>query len=188
MPAPEILLVRHGETEWSATGRHTGLSDVPLTEAGREQAQALGERLADREPVLVLTSPLKRALDTCRLAGFGDHAQIRDDLVEWDYGEYEGLTTAEIRRTAPGWTVWTQPTPGGETADAVGARCDRVLAELREVEGDAIVFAHGHILRVLAARWIGLGTQMGSRLALATGTLSIIGWERETQVVRAWNA
>jgi broad specificity phosphatase PhoE len=188
MVPPEILLARHGETEWSATGRHTGRSDVPLTDAGREQARALGERLADRRPKVVLSSPLSRALETCRLAGFGDQAQLRDDLVEWDYGKYEGLTTPEIRRSAPGWTVWTQPTPGGETADAVGARCDRVLEELRNIEGDVIVFAHGHLLRVLAARWIGLETQHGSRLALSTATLSALGWERETPVVRMWNA
>jgi broad specificity phosphatase PhoE len=188
MAAPEILLARHGETAWSAAGRHTGRSDVPLTDAGREEARDLGDRLAGRSPVLVLASPLSRALETCRLAGFGEQAQLRDDLVEWDYGEYEGLTTADIRRTAPGWTVWTQPTPGGETADAIGARCDRVVEELRDTEGDVIVFAHGHVLRVLAARWIGLETQQGSRLVLATATLSVLGWERETQVVRMWNS
>jgi broad specificity phosphatase PhoE len=185
---PEVVLVRHGETEWSRDGRHTGSTDVPLTEAGREQARALGEALRGRAFALVLTSPLARAAETCRLAGLGDVAQVRDDLREWDYGAYEGRTTAEIREARPGWTLWRDGAPGGETAADVGVRADRVLAELRTVDGDSAVFAHGHLLRVLAARWLGLEPADGGRFALDTATLSALGWERERTVLRLWNA
>jgi probable phosphoglycerate mutase len=187
MAAPEILLARHGETEWSTTGQHTGTTDIPLTENGRLQAQQLGERLRGREFAAVLCSPLGRAVETCRLAGLSERSQTRAELVEWDYGEYEGTTTAQIRETVPGWTVWTHDVPGGETAAQVGARVDAVLEELTALEGDALVFAHGHLLRVMGARWIGLAPEQGALLALNTGTLSVLGWEREHRVVRSWN-
>jgi broad specificity phosphatase PhoE len=185
---PEIVLVRHGETEWSRAGKHTGRTDVPLTEEGREQATVLGEALGDRAFMLVLTSPLSRAAETCRLAGLGDLAQERDDLQEWDYGAYEGRTTPEIREERPGWTLWRDGVPGGETATDVGARADRVIAELRDASGDVSVFAHGHLLRVLTARWLGLEPADGRLFALDTATLSVLGYERETQVVRLWNS
>jgi broad specificity phosphatase PhoE len=184
---PEVVLVRHGETEWSRTGRHTGLTDVPLTERGREQARAVGEVLRPRRFVLVLTSPLQRAAETCRLAGFGDVAKQRADLAEWDYGDYEGRTTPEIREERPGWTLWLEGVPGGETAAEVGDRVDRVIAELRSLTGDAAVFAHGHVLRVLAARWLGLEPVDGRMLALDPATISMLGYERETSVLRSWN-
>lgn len=187
MPSPEAVLARHGETEWSRTMRHTGRTEVSLTESGREQARSLAKRLADRSFERVFVSPLGRAKDTCRLAGFGDRAEVRDALVEFDYGEYEGLTTEQIRETVPGWTVWTHGSPGGETAADVGARLDPFMTELKQ-DGDAVVFAHGHVLRVLAARWLGLPPQDGRMLALGTGTLSTLGWERETPVLRSWNA
>jgi broad specificity phosphatase PhoE len=189
MPAPsEVVFVRHGETEWSRDGRHTGRTDVPLTDEGRRQAEALAEALRGRELALVLTSPLARALETCRLAGLGDRAKVRDELQEWDYGAYDGRTTAEIRAEQPGWTLWRDSAPGGETAGDVGRRADRVLAELRAAAGDAAVFGHGHMLRVLAARWIGLEPEQGALLALDTATLSVLGYERERAVLRRWNS
>ena len=184
----EVVLARHGETEWSRTLRHTGRTDIPLTEDGRREAEGLKERLATREFKRVLASPLGRAMDTARLAGLGERAEPRDELLEFDYGEYEGLTTATIRETVPGWTVWTHGSKGGESCSEVGARLDRVVAELREATGDVAVFAHGHVLRVLAARWIEQPAQEGARFALGTGTLSVLGWERETPVIRRWNA
>jgi broad specificity phosphatase PhoE len=184
---PEIVLVRHGETEWSRSGKHTGRTDVPLTEDGRTEASALGAALRGRRFSLVLASPLSRALDTCRLAGLGDVAQLRDDLMEWDYGAYEGRTTAEIRAERSGWTLWSEGVPGGETAAEVGARADRVIAELRAAGGDAAVFAHGHLLRVLAARWLGLEPTAGRLFALDTATISALGFEREAAVIRRWN-
>ncbi len=187
MDRSEIVLARHGETEWSRTLKHTGLTDVPLTENGRIQAKALAGRLAEREFSRVLTSPLSRAIDTCELAGLANGAERRQELIEFDYGEYEGITTAEIRKTVPGWTVWTHGSKGGETAAEVGARLDPVVEELRSAEGDVAVFAHGHVLRVLAARWIELEPEEGARLALGTGTLNVLGWERETPVIRLWN-
>ena len=187
MPSAEILLARHGETEWSVSGQHTGLTDVPLTETGRRQAEALGVRLRDRRLEAVFTSPLSRASETCRLAGLGDRCAEHRDLLEWDYGEYEGKTTPEVRETLPGWTVWTHPTPGAETAAQVGARVDRVIEELADVAGDVALFAHGHVLRVFGARWIGLPPESGALLALNTATLSILGWERERRVIRLWN-
>jgi probable phosphoglycerate mutase len=183
----EVVLVRHGETEWSRDGKHTGHTDVPLTERGREQARVVGEALRGREFGIVLTSPLSRALETCRLAGFGDRAQQRDDLMEWDYGAYEGRTTPEIRAEEPGWTVWQGSVPGGETIDDVAARVDRVVDELRSLEADALVFAHGHLLRVLTARWLGLEPHAGRLFALDPATLSSLGYERETPVIRLWN-
>jgi len=184
--AHEIVLVRHGETEWSRSGKHTGRTDVPLTAGGRRQAQMVGAALRDRRFAAVWTSPLSRALETCRLAGFGDVAVPNDDLVEWDYGAYEGRTTLEIRRERPGWTLWRDGVPGGETAVEVRARVDRVLAEVASV-GDVLVFAHGHVLRALAARWLGLELAGGRLFALDPATLSVLGYERETRVLRVWN-
>jgi probable phosphoglycerate mutase len=184
----EIVLARHGETEWSRDGRHTGRTDIPLTENGRREALQLREVLEGRSFARVLSSPLQRALETCRLAGLGDRAEISEDLVEWDYGEYEGITTAQIRESRPDWNLWRDGCPGGETAADVGRRADRVLAELEGVEGDVAVFAHGHVLRVMAARWVALPPESGALFALNTGTLSVLGYERETRVVRRWNA
>ena len=184
---PEVLLLRHGQTEWSVNGRHTGTTDVPLTEEGRAQARALRDRLAGRDFALVLTSPLGRARETCELAGLGAEAQVRDDLLEWNYGEYEGVTTAEIRRRDSDWLLWRDGCPGGETAAQVGARVDRVVAEVRAADGDCALFAHGHVLRVLAARWIELAPAEGGRFGLSTATVSVMGWEREMPVFWLWN-
>jgi broad specificity phosphatase PhoE len=184
----ELVLARHGETEWSRDGRHTGRTGIPLTENGRRQAELLRDKLAEWDFVRVLSSPLSRALETCRLAGFGDAVTTTEDLLEWDYGEYEGITTAEIRETRPDWNLWRDGCPGGEIAADVGARVDRVIAELSGLDGPAALFAHGHVLRVLAARWLGLGSENGALLALGTGTLSVLGYERETRVIRRWNA
>jgi probable phosphoglycerate mutase len=186
--ASEVVLVRHGETEWSRDGKHTGWTDVPLTEKGRLQAGVVGDALRERHFERVLTSPLSRAAETARLAGFGDVAEQRDDLREWDYGAYEGLKTAEIREERPGWSLWRDGVPDGESADQVGARADRVIEELRSLDGDALVFAHGHLLRVLAVRWLGLDPQDGRLLALDPATISVLGYERETPVIRLWNA
>jgi broad specificity phosphatase PhoE len=185
--ASEVVVVRHGETEWSRAGRHTGRTDVPLTEEGGRQATALRDHLAGRRFALVLTSPLSRAKETCLLAGHGDVVQERDDLREWDYGAYEGRTTAEIRGERPGWTLWHDGVPDGETVAEVGARADRVIVELRNAAGDAAVFAHGHLLRVLAARWLGLEPTGGRLFALDTATISVLGHEREMPVIRLWN-
>jgi probable phosphoglycerate mutase len=185
--AEEIVLVRHGETEWSRTLRHTGRTDVPLTDHGRRQAEAVGRALRGRSFELVLTSPLQRAADTCRLAGFGAEAQVRDELCEWDYGVYEGRTTAEVREEIPGWTLFAGGVPNGETAAEVGARADRILAEVAPVSGDVLLFAHGHVLRVLAARWVGLEPSAGRLFALDPATLSTLGHEREQRVLRSWN-
>ena len=183
----EVVLVRHGETEWTGTRQHTGKTDVPLTDEGRRQAELVGEALRGRRFGLVLTSPLRRASETCRIAGFGDVAQPRDDLAEWDYGEYDGRTTAEIRTERPAWSLWSDGTPGGESAADIGRRADRVVAELREATTDAVVFGHGHQLRVLAARWLGLDPSDGRLFALSTGAISILGHERETPVIQRWN-
>lgn len=183
----EIVVVRHGETEWSANGRHTSRTDLPLTEAGRERAEALTGVLAERRFSLVLCSPLRRARETCELAGFGDVAERCDDLHEWDYGEYEGLTTPEIREQVPDWWLWRDGCPGGELPDQVAARADRVLERLRTAGGDALAFAHGHILRVLTARWLGMEAAAGARFALRAGALGLLGHERETEVLTGWN-
>ena len=184
----EIVLARHGETEWSRDRRHTGRTDIPLTENGRRQAAVLRDALAGRSFARVLSSPLSRALDTCREAGLGDQAELTTDLYEWDYGEYEGITTAEIRTGRPGWNLWRDGCPGGESAEDVGRRVDRVLASLADQEGDAALFAHGHVLRVLTARWLGLGPEKGALFKLDTGTLSELGYERETRAITRWNA
>jgi broad specificity phosphatase PhoE len=185
--AHEVVLVRHGETEWSRAGKHTGRTDVPLTEQGRRQAEAVGAALGDRDFALVLTSPLGRALESCRLAGFGDRAQPRDELMEWDYGAYEGRTTSEIREERPGWTLWRDGVRDGETIEQVGERVDRVLEQIRSIEGDALLFAHGHVLRVLTARWLELEPDAGRLFALDPATLSTLGYERETPVIQLWN-
>jgi broad specificity phosphatase PhoE len=185
--AQEVVLARHGETEWSKGLRHTGSTDIPLTEEGCRQAERVGEALRGRSFALVLTSPLQRAAETCRLAGFGDVAQTREDLLEWDYGDYEGRRTAEIREEVPGWTIFRDDAPNGETAEQVGARVDRLLEEVRTVEGDVLLFAHGHLLRVLTARWLGLDARDGRLFALDPATVSILGHERETSVLRLWN-
>ena len=184
----QIYLVRHGETEWSASGRHTSRTDLPLTPTGESQAVDLGGRLADHPFALVLTSPMLRAIDTARLAGF-DGAVIDDDLREWDYGALEGLTTTQIRETIPDWTIWSGPWRGGETADQVAIRADRVLARCQEpgVSGDTLLFSHGHFLRALTARWVGQPVAGGAMFALATATIGILGWEREGRVIETWN-
>ena len=181
------MLVRHGETEWTLSGQHTGRTDIPLTERGREDAKAVGDALSDRRFAAVLTSPLSRATETCRLAGLGDAAVLRDELAEWDYGDYEGRKTVDIRKERPGWSLWRDGVPNGETAAEVSARVDRVVADLRALDGDAVVFAHGHLLRVLAARWLGLEPDAGRLFALDPATMSVLGYERETAVIRAWN-
>jgi probable phosphoglycerate mutase len=186
----QIWLVRHGETEWSRDGRHTGRTDIPLTDVGRSQAKGLGTRLADHRFSLVLTSPRSRASETARLAGFGGVAVGDPDLAEWDYGALEGRRTEEIVTDYPGWTIWKGPWPGGETVEGVSARADRVLARCQstDVEGDALVFGHGHMLRVLAARWLGLPGRRGSLFGLSTATVSILGWERDLRIIEIWNA
>lgn len=181
----EIWLMRHGETEWSKSGQHTSRTDLPLTKEGEERARKLREVVAGRRFALVLSSPMKRALDTARLAGF--EPEVTDDLEEWDYGAYEGLTTAQIQDKVPGWTIWRGTPPDGETAEQVGARADRVIARALSAGGDVALFAHGHVLRVLGARWAQLPALDGQALALATGSVSVLGWERETRVIRLWN-
>ena len=187
VPEGTFVLVRHGTTEWSRTGRHTGRTEVPLEPEGEDQASALGALLRGRSFSVVLVSPRQRALETCRRAGFAAVAEVTEDLVEWDYGDYEGRTTAEIRAERPGWDLWTHGVVGGETAADVGRRVDVVIERVRSVEGDALCFAHGHVLRVLAARWVGLPPVGGRVLALDAGSLSELGWERETPVVGRWN-
>jgi probable phosphoglycerate mutase len=182
----ELWVVRHGETEWSATGRHTSTTDVELTAAGEEAARALGARLAGTSFDLVLTSPRARARRTATLAGFAD-AEVDDDLAEWAYGDYEGVTTATIRETVPGWTVWTHPSPGGETAAKVGRRLDRVVAKVRRHGGRVLVFGHGHASRVLAARWLDQPVAEGRYFRLDTATVSVLGYEHESPVVARWN-
>ena len=183
----QLWLARHGETDWSRSGQHTSRTDLPLTEIGRTQAMALGARLRDRPFALVLTSPLMRAADTARIAGFGDVLAVDDDLREWDYGEFEGRKTDEIRVQFPGWSIWRGPWPGGETIDQVAARADRVVARVRAIDGDVLAFSHGHLLRVLAARWLGHEPEAGDMLALSTGSISVLGWEREEPVIERWN-
>jgi probable phosphoglycerate mutase len=185
-PTGEVWLVRHGETEWSRDHRHTSTTDVPLTPVGEQAARALAPRLADVAFDSVLTSPLQRARHTAELTGFGG-AEVEPDLVEWSYGDYEGITTAEIREQVPGWTVWTHPTPGGESAAEVTARLDRVVARLRG-SARTLVFGHGHALRALTARWLGLPVQEGRGFRLDTATVSVLGYERETPVMLRWNA
>jgi probable phosphoglycerate mutase len=183
----ELWLIRHAETEWAKARRHTGRTDIPLLDEGREAARRLRERLAGHRFTAVLVSPLSRARETAELAGLGDGAQLRDDLLEWDYGDYEGLTTAKIREDRPDWFLWDDGVPNGEKAADVGARVDRIIAEALQLEGDVAIVAHGHVLRVLAARWMEQPAAFGGRLALETGTISRLGFEREVRVLTAWN-
>jgi len=181
----QVWLVRHGETEWSRDGRHTGRTDLPLTSAGEERAHALGDLLSRHAFALVLSSPLQRARRTAELASLTP--ALSDDLREWDYGDYEGRTTADIRADRPDWSLWADGCPNGETAHDVADRADRVIATLRAAEGDVAVFAHGHLLRVLGARWIGLSPAEGRLLALSTAGICVLGYERETAVLEQWN-
>ncbi len=183
----QVLLIRHGETEWSRGGQHTGRTDVPLTDEGRRQAEGIG-RWLDRRRLAVWTSPLARARDTCALAGYGDSASVEPDLREWDYGVYEGRTTAEIRREIPDWSVWDSPMIGGETLEQLDERARRVVRlVLGAAPEDVALFAHGHVLRVLAACWMQLPPVTGRVLALDTASVSVLGYERETRVMRLWN-
>lgn len=186
-PASQLWLVRHGETEWSAAGCHTSRTDLSLTDAGRAAAASLAPRLAATAFDTVLVSPRARARETAALAGLGDRARVDEDLAEWDYGDDEGLTSAQIHETRPGWTIWADGPRGGETAEQVTARADRVIARAHRSGGRTISFAHGHISRVIAARWVELPAAGGAHLRLDTAAVSILGWERETPVVHRWN-
>lgn len=183
----DVFAIRHGETEWSRSGKHTGRTDIPLDDAGRAAARRLGGVLARFEIACALTSPLRRARDTCVLAGFVDCMETDADLVEWDYGEYEGLTPDEIERRAPGWMIFTDGCPGGESPVQIAERVDRVIAKLRGMQGQVAVFAHGHVLRVLAARWLDLPLPAASRLLLQTATLSTLGYYRDIPALKRWN-
>lgn len=182
-----MWLVRHGETEWARAGRHTGLTDVSLTVTGRQQALDLAPRLVGHPFAAVVSSPLSRAVDTAHLAGFGERLQVDPDLVEWDYGADEGRTYDEIRADRPGWTIWSEGPADGELLDAVAARVDRVIERARAIDGITLCFAHGHLLRILGARWIGMTPTGGGSFALDTATISILGWDREAPVIRRWN-
>ena len=182
-----LFPIRHGETAWSLSGQHTGTTDIPLTDNGRRLAEQLRPALAKEAFALVLVSPLRRARETCELAGFGARAVVEPDLVEWNYGAYEGLTPSQIHEQAPGWLIFRDGCPGGESPEQVGARVDRVIARARAVEGDVALFAHGHVLRVLAARWLGLPPAAGQHFLLDTGTLSVLGYYRDIPAVRIWN-
>lgn len=188
MTIQQVYLARHGETEWSLSGQHTGITDIPLTENGRNLAKRLAPVLATERFALVLTSPLERARKTCELAGLGAHAEIDRDLMEWNYGEYEGLTPKQIDAQAPGWMIFTDGCPGGESPAQVSARADRLVARVRSVEGDVALFAHGHIFRVFAARWLGLPATAGCHFLLDTATLSILSYYRKLPAIRRWNA
>lgn len=185
--AVEAVLVRHGETEWSRAGRHTGRADIPLTQVGRVRASCLQPFLAPHAFATVFTSPLRRARETCRLAGFDDVAVVCDDLAEWDYGAYEGLTTAQVQDQHPGWSLWADGVPAGETVDEVGSRVDRVIGLVRSAPGAVALFAHGHVLRILAARWLGLGPAGGRYFALDPAGVSRLGYEHDGAVIAAWN-
>jgi len=184
MPS-EIWLVRHGETEWSRSGQHTSRTDLPLTPEGERHAADLKRMLAGHSFAEVLSSPMRRAVETCRLVGLAP--EISEDLREWDYGDYEGLTTSEIQKRVQGWSIWTGAPPNGESAGQVGARADRVISRAMSAAGDVTLFGHGHLLRILAARWLGLEPSGGRLLALSTASLSVLGYERETRVIRLWN-
>ncbi len=183
----QLWLFRHGETEWSRSGAHTGRTDLPLTDAGRQRAIALGHFLDHRPFALVLTSPMERARDTCMLAGYGDVAQIEPNLVEWNYGDYEGLSTADIRKGRPNWNLWRDGVANGETVEQVAARARAVIDRATQLDGDVALFAHGHILRILTACWLGLTPDCGRLFALGTATISTLGHERETRVITLWN-
>ena len=187
--SPVLVLVRHGDTAWSRSGQHTGRTDIPLLEEGRRMATELREPLRAWDFAAVWTSPLSRASETCALAGYGDVAQMRSDLMEWDYGTFEGKTKADIRATSPNWTLWADGVPCGESARDVGARADRIIAEARSVEGNVLLFAHGHLLRVLAARWLGLPPTEGRLFTLSTASISMLGLDSDgdQQVLQLWN-
>lgn len=184
---PRLWLVRHGETEWAKNGRHTGKTDIPLTDLGRSQAIAVGRKIGKQAFAQVLSSPMSRALDTCRIAGFGARVELVDDLREWDYGADEGRTTEDIRRERPGWSIWGDGPSGGETIDDLSRRADRVIERVLAAPGDVLCFSHGHVLRIMAARWLDLAPVEGRRFALSTATLSVLGWEREIADVQRWN-
>jgi broad specificity phosphatase PhoE len=188
MGIQQVYLIRHGETEWSLSGQHTGITDIPLTENGRNVAKQLEPILAKENFTMILTSPLERARKTCELAGLGAHAEIDRDLMEWNYGEYEGLTPKQIDAQAPGWMLFRDGCPGGETPEQAGARVDRVIARARAVEGHVALFAHGHIFRVFAARWLGHPATAGRHFLLDTATLSILSYYRGIPAVKRWNA
>jgi probable phosphoglycerate mutase len=183
----DVFAIRHGETTWSLSGQHTGRTDIPLTDNGRKLAERMRPRLAENDFGLVLCSPMKRAQETCSLAGLGDRAVIDADLSEWNYGRYEGLTPAEIDRVQPGWLIFRDGCPDGETAEDVGSRVDRIIEKSRACESDVALFAHGHVLRVLAARWIGLAPEGGEHFLLNTGTLCVLGQYHKIPAVRIWN-
>jgi broad specificity phosphatase PhoE len=186
-PNVNVFAIRHGETAWSLNGQHTGKTDIPLTDNGRRLAARMRPVLAANPFGLVLCSPMRRARQTCELAGFGDRAIIDSDLVEWNYGKYEGLTPKQIDEVAPGWLIFRDGCPGGEAPEQVSARVDRVIARSRAVAGDTALFAHGHLLRVFAARWIGLPARGGQHFLLNTGTLCVLGYYHEIPAVRIWN-
>ena len=186
----QLWLLRHGATEWALNGRHTGSTALPLLPEGEAEARALGPVLSQQQFAAVFSSPLQRAQRTCELAGLGDRMQICDDIIEWNYGDYEGITTATIRETVPDWTVWSHGCPKGENAQQVEVRCANAISTALAVpgEGDVALFAHGHILRALAGTWLGLGAACGQLLRLGTASISILGWERETRAIQRWNA
>jgi probable phosphoglycerate mutase len=187
-PIQQVYLIRHGETEWSLSGQHTGSSDIPLTENGRKVAKRLAPVLAKKTFALVLVSPLARARETCVLAGLGERAEVDHNLMEWNYGEYEGMTPKQIHKKTPGWMLFSDGCPGGESPDEVGARADRVIAKVRSVQGHVALFAHGHIFRVFAARWLGFPTGAGCHFLLDTATLNILSYYRGVPAVKRWNA
>jgi len=187
MATQQVYLIRHGETEWSLSGQHTGVTDIPLTENGRKVAKLLGPVLAKETFALVLSSPLERARKTCELAGLGERAEIDRDLMEWNYGDYEGLTSKQIRARRPGWMLFSDGCPGGENPDQAGARVDRVIARVRALQGHVALFAHGHIFRVFAARWLGLPASAGCHFLLDTATLNILSYYQGVPAVKRWN-
>jgi len=183
-----VYILRHGETEWSLNGKHTGVTDIPLTENGKSLAKLLKPILAKQSFALVLTSPLQRARETCNLSGLADQAEVDTNLIEWNYGEYEGITSKQIHETVPGWLVFNDGAPGGETPEQVGERADCVIKRVRAVKGNVALFAHGHIFRVLVARWIDFPATAGRRFLLDTGTLNILSYYRGVPAVKQWNA
>jgi broad specificity phosphatase PhoE len=183
--ASSLWLMRHGETAWSLSGQHTSSTDLPLTEDGERRAAAVGKMLAGKKFAAVYTSPMKRAIDTCRIAGYAEGAILTGDLLEWNYGSYEGLTTSQIHETAPDWTIWTGTPPGGESIDQVAARARRVIEQAPD--GAVAIFGHGHMLRVLTACWLDVDPDMGRCFALSTGSISVLGYERDTRVIQSWN-
>ena len=187
-PEKRVYLIRHGETEWSLSGQHTGITDIPLTENGRKRANLLQPLLSQTSFGLVLTSPLQRAKETCILSGLGDQAEVEPDLMEWNYGDYEGLTSTQIHETAPGWIVFNHGAPGGESPQQVAVRADRVIARVRSVNGNVALFGHGHILRAIVARWLDLSASAGRNFLLDTGTLNILSYYRGFPAIQTWNA